>query len=93
MKTKVEYIEMLDLKSKDAGTHIDLLSAKMEKSSGELKLQYVSKLKGLQAIQYEVREKIKEIEEARGKKWRMDLVIATRAWDALSIGKVIRKIE
>jgi hypothetical protein len=47
----------------------------------------------LQAIQYEVREKIKEIEEARGKKWRMDLVIATRAWDALSIGKVIRKIE
>jgi hypothetical protein len=48
---------MLDLKSKDAGTHIDLLTAKMEKSSGELKLQYVSELKGLQAIQYEVRGK------------------------------------
>ncbi len=90
MKTKVEYIEMLDLKSKEAGTHIDLLTAKMEKSSGELKLQYVSELKGLQAIQYQVK---KEIEEASGKKWRMDLVIATRAWDALSIGKVIRKIE
>ena len=89
MKTKIEYIEILELKSKKCGARIDLLTAKMEKSSRELNIQYVSELKGLHTIQYQLKDQIKKIEEASGNKWKMDLVIATRAWDALSIGKVI----
>ena len=89
MKTKIEYIEILESKSKKCVARIDLLTAKMEKSSGELKIQHISELKGLHTIQYQIKEQIKKIEEASGNKWKMNLVIASRVWDALSIGKVI----
>lgn len=86
MKTKDQYIESLASELKDWSAQIDLLSAKMEKSAGMVKLQYIEDVNALHAKQYAASEKIKELEDATAEAWGAAKETADRIWDDLRIG-------
>ncbi|MGR9087890.1 MAG: hypothetical protein ACU841_12560 [Gammaproteobacteria bacterium] len=86
MKTKDEYIESLASELKEWSANIDLLSAKMEKSAGMMKLKYVEDLNALHAIQIAAAEKIKELENSSGDAWETAKDTADKIWDDLRTG-------
>ncbi|MFA5982628.1 MAG: coiled coil domain-containing protein [Methylococcaceae bacterium] len=86
MKTKDEYIENFTSELKAWSTQIDLLSAKMEKSAGMLKLKYIEDVNALHAKQNTATEKLKELEASSAEAWEAAKETAEKIWDDLRIG-------
>ncbi|NOT10386.1 MAG: hypothetical protein HOP23_00875 [Methylococcaceae bacterium] len=86
MKTKNEYIDGLATELKAWSAQIDLLSAKMEKSAGMVKLKYVEDVNALHAKEHAATEKIKELEQASAEAWNSSKETADKIWDDLRIG-------
>lgn len=86
MKTKNEYIESLASELKEWSANIDLLSAKMEKSAGMVKLKYIEDLNALHAKQHAADEKMKELANASGDAWETAKDTADKIWNDLRAG-------
>jgi predicted nucleic acid-binding Zn-ribbon protein len=86
MKTKDEYIESLATELKDWSAQIDVLSAKMEKAAGMVKLKYIEDVNSLHTKQQAASEKIKELEDASAEAWDAAKGTADKIWDELRVG-------
>ena len=86
MKTKDEYIESLASELKEWSAQIDLLSAKMEKSAGMVKLKYIEDVNSLHAKEHAASEKMKELAGASGDAWETAKETADKIWDDLRSG-------
>ena len=86
MKTKDEYIDKLALQLKEWSAQIDLLSAKMDKSAGMVKLKYVEDVNALHAKQHEAGERMKELMEANGDAWESAKETTDKIWEDLRTG-------
>lgn len=86
MKTKVEYIEHLELKLIGYGVQIDRLSV----TKGASKRQYPPELMALKAKCKAVREEIQALAQTGTEACGTDLESAETAWNAMSYGKVIK---
>lgn len=86
MKTKNEYIEKLASELKEWSAQIDVLAAKTEKASADVKLKYVEELNDLRAKQHAATEKMKELKEAGGDSWDAVKETADKVWNDLGAG-------
>ena len=86
MKTRQEYIESLTTELKEWSDDIDILSEKMEKSAGMVKLKYVEEVNALHTKQIEAGEMIKKLENASDEAWETAKVTADKIWEDLRAG-------
>jgi predicted RNase H-like nuclease (RuvC/YqgF family) len=90
MKTKLEYIEHLEMKLNEYGGQIELLSAKLDQLKETSKMQHPPELVALITKYTATREKIQTLEKTSAEEWRADIEVAETAWNAMSYGKVIK---
>jgi hypothetical protein len=86
MKTKDEYIDSLAAELKEWSAQIDLLTAKTEKATADVKLKYLEELEALRVKQHAAAAKMKELEEASGDAWVAVKQTADEVWDDLRAG-------
>lgn len=86
MKTKDEYINSLAAELKEWSAQIDLLTAKAEKATADVKLKYLEELDALRVKQHEAAAKVKELEESSGDAWVAVKQTADKVWDDLRAG-------
>ena len=86
MKSKDEYIQSLTSELKEWSAQIDLLAAKAEAATAEVKLNYADELARLRSKQHAAAEKIKELQESSGDVWETVKDTAHTVWDDLKTG-------
>jgi peptidoglycan hydrolase CwlO-like protein len=86
MKTKDEYIENLANKLKNWSAEMDLLHAKAETASSDVKVKYHAEIDALRAKECIAAEKIKELKEASGEAWDSVKDTADHVWRDLNVG-------
>lgn len=86
MKSKDEYIEILASELKECSAQIDILTAKAERASADMKLRYAEELEALRAKQHAAAEKMQELEEAGSDAWVTIKETADKVWDDLRTG-------
>ena len=86
MKTKDEYIESLASELKEWSAQVDLLAAKTENATADVKLKYAEELDALRAKQHAAAEKMKELQEASGDAWGTVKETAVEVWEDLKTG-------
>jgi chromosome segregation ATPase len=86
MKTKDEYIEKLTSELKEWSAQIDILTARTEIASADLKLKYAEELEELRSKQHAAAEKLKELEDASGDAWKTVKETADKVWNDLRTG-------
>ncbi len=86
MKTKDEYIENLASELKEWSAEIDLLTAKIEHTTADVKIKYVEELDILDAKRHLATAKMKELKEAGEDAWETVKKTADAVWDDLRIG-------
>lgn len=87
MKTKDEYIDSLTAELKEWSAQIDLLTAKAENATADVKLKYYTQdLNVLRTKERIAIEKIKELEQANGDAWETVKETADKVWEDLKTG-------
>jgi hypothetical protein len=86
MKTKDEYIESLASELKEWSAQIDLLNAKAERATAQIKLKYDEEIDALRAKQHAASAKMNELENSSSEAWEAVKDSADKIWDELRLG-------
>ncbi len=86
MKVHDAYKEKMAAQLKEWNAQINLLEAKVENASAEMKLKRAEALRDLRARQGRASEKMKELEKASGEAWDQVKATADTIWDELKTG-------
>ncbi len=86
MKVHDAYKEKMAAQLKEWNAQINLLEAKVENASAEMKLRRAEALRDLRARQGRASEKMKELEKASGEAWDQVKATADTIWDELKTG-------
>jgi aspartyl/asparaginyl-tRNA synthetase len=86
MKTKEEYIDSLATELKKWSAEIDVLQAKTEVASDDVKLKYREEIEVLRAKELVASEKIKELQASSGDAWESIKETADSVWHDLKTG-------
>lgn len=86
MKVHDAYKEKMAAQLKEWNAQINLLEAKVESASADLKLKHAESLRDLRAKQGRASEKMKELEKASGEAWDQVKATADTIWEELKSG-------
>jgi hypothetical protein len=80
------YKQKLAAQLKEWGAQINLLEAKLENASADVKVKRAEVLHGLRAKQRAASEKMQELEKAGGDAWEQTKITADKIWADLKTG-------
>jgi hypothetical protein len=86
MELKDVYKQKRAAQLKEWGAQIDLLEAKLENASADLKVKRAEQLQALRAQHHAASEKMKELGKASGEAWEQVKTTADKIWDDLKSG-------
>ncbi|HQS58440.1 MAG: hypothetical protein B7Y56_12320 [Gallionellales bacterium 35-53-114] len=86
MEVKDAYKKKMEAQLKEWGAQIDLLEAKIENASADMKVKSTSMLHDLRKKQHEASAKLKELEKSSGAAWDEVKKTAENVWDELKKG-------
>lgn len=86
MEIQEAYQEKMAAQLKEWSTQINLLEAKLDNVSADMKIKRAGKLRELRAKHTAASEKITELGNATGEAWEQIKVTADKIWDDLKVG-------
>ncbi|MFM4705060.1 hypothetical protein [Aeromonas bivalvium] len=86
MEMHKAYKEKMDAQLKEWGSQINLLEAKMENVSADIKVRRAKEIQALRARQYAATDKMEELGKVSGESWEQVKATADRMWDDLKSG-------
>lgn len=86
MSKRDEYLEKLKLKLESWNIELDKLENKIKELDIDKKFKYQDRIQDLRKRREEVKQKIKEIQEASGDAWKDFRKGAEKAWQAFREG-------
>lgn len=86
MDSQDAYKQKMAAQLKEWSAQINLLEAKMQNASADMKVQGVDQLRILRAKQAAASEKINELGKASGEAWNHVMKTADKVWDDLKTG-------
>ena len=86
MELKEAYKQKRTAQLKEWGAQIDLMEAKLENASADLKVKRAEQLQALRAQHRAASEKLQDIGKASGEAWEQVKTTADKIWDELKSG-------
>lgn len=80
------YREKMNAQLKEWSAQINLLEAKIDNVTAEMKIMRAEEIQALRAKQHAVAEKMKELGKSTGDVWEQVRVTADKMWDDLKTG-------
>ncbi|MDO8988884.1 MAG: hypothetical protein Q7U91_04555 [Sideroxyarcus sp.] len=80
------YKQKREAQLKEWGAQINLMEAKLESASADMKVKGVEQIQALRAQQHNASEKMKELGKATGEAWEQVKTTADQVWDDLKSG-------
>lgn len=81
-----EYKEKLDAQLKEWSAQVNLLEARIDSFTADMKIMRAEEIQALRAKQHAASEKLKELGKATGDAWEQVKVTADKMWDDLKKG-------
>lgn len=86
MHMQKEYKEKLDAQLKEWSAQVNLLEARIDSFTADMKIMRAEEIQALRAKQHAASEKLKELGKATDDAWEQVRVTADRMWDDLKKG-------
>ena len=86
MEMHQAYRERMSAQLKEWGCQINLLEAKMENISADLKVKRAKEIQALRAKQHAASDKMDELGKASGESWEQVKLTADKMWSDLKSG-------
>jgi len=86
MEKQNAYKQKREAQLKEWGAQINLMEAKLENMSADLKVKRAEQIHALRAQQHSASEKMQELGKASGEAWEQVKVTADKVWDDLKSG-------
>lgn len=86
MELHNQYKEKMGAQLKEWGAQVNLLEAKMDNFTAEMKIMRSEEIQALRAKQHAVNEKMKELGKASGEAWEQVRTTADKMWEDLKTG-------
>jgi hypothetical protein len=86
MEIQEAYKQKKTAQLKEWGAQINLMEAKLENVSADMKVKRAEQIQALRAQQHAASEKMKELGNATGEAWEQLKVTADKVWDDLKTG-------
>ncbi len=86
MELHKQYKEKMGAQLKEWSTQVNLLEARMDNFSAEMKIMRSEDIQALRAKQHAVNEKMKELGKSSGEAWEQVKLTADKMWDDLKTG-------
>lgn len=86
MHMQKEYKEKLDAQLKEWSAQVNLLEARIDSFTADMKIMRAEEIQALRAKQHAASEKLKELGKATGDAWEQVRVTADKMWDDLKKG-------
>jgi hypothetical protein len=86
MELHKEYKEKMSAQLKEWSAQVNLLEAKMDNFTADMKIKRAEEIQALRAKQHAAADKIKEIGKASGEAWDQVRITADKMWDDLKTG-------
>lgn len=83
MELRNAYKQKMEAQLKEWSAQINLLEAKLDKFSAEMRVKRAEELHALRARQHAAAEKIKELEKSTGDAWNQTRATADKMWEDL----------
>jgi outer membrane murein-binding lipoprotein Lpp len=81
-----EYKEKMSAQLKEWSAQVNLLEAKIDSFTADMKIMRAEDIQALRAKQHVASDKMKELGKATGEAWEQVRVTADRMWDDLKSG-------
>lgn len=86
MELHNQYKEKMGAQLKEWGAQVNLLEAKMDNFTAEMKIMRSEEIQALRAKQHAVNEKMMELGKASGEAWEQVRTTADKMWEDLKTG-------
>ncbi|UCV24596.1 sll1863 family stress response protein [Ferribacterium limneticum] len=86
MELHKEYKEKMSAQLKEWSAQVNLLEAKMDNFTADMKIMRAEEIQALRAKQHAVADKMKELSKASGEAWDQVRIAADKMWDDLKTG-------
>jgi len=86
MELHKEYKEKMSAQLKEWSAQVNLLEAKMDSFTADMKIMRAEEIQALRAKQHATTDKMKELGKASGEAWEQVRVTADKMWDDLKAG-------
>ncbi|MGB4062320.1 MAG: hypothetical protein WBK19_00665 [Azonexus sp.] len=86
MELHKEYKEKMSAQLKEWSAQVNLLEAKMDSFTADMKIMRAEEIQALRAKQHAAADKMKELGKASGEAWEQVRVTADKMWDDLKAG-------
>jgi len=86
MEMQNAYKQKREAQLKEWGAQINLMEAKLENMSADLKVKRAEQIQALRTQQHNASEKMQELGKASGEAWEQVKVTADKVWDDLKSG-------
>lgn len=86
MELHTQYKEKMGAQLKEWSAQVNLLEARMENFTADMKLKRAEEIRSLRIKQHAAADKMKELGNATGEAWEDVRMTADRMWDDLKAG-------
>ena len=86
MEMQNAYKQKREAQLKEWGAQINLMEAKLENMTADLKVKRAEQIQALRAQQHNASEKMRALGKASGEAWEQVKVTADKVWDDLKSG-------
>jgi outer membrane murein-binding lipoprotein Lpp len=86
MELHKEYKEKMSAQLNEWSAQVNLLEAKMDSFTADMKIMRAEEIQALRAKQHAASDKMKELGKATGEAWEQVRVTADKMWDDLKAG-------
>lgn len=86
MELHKEYKEKMNAQLKEWSAQVNLLEAKMDNFTADMKIMRAEEIQALRAKQHAVADKMKELGKASGEAWDQVRIASDKMWDDLKTG-------
>lgn len=86
MELHKEYKEKMDAQLKEWSAQINLLEARMDGFTADMKIMRTEEIQALRAKQHAAAEKMKELGKASGEAWEQARATTDKMWNDLKTG-------
>jgi hypothetical protein len=86
MEMQKQYKEKMGAQLREWGAQVNLLEAKMDSFTADMKIMRAEEIQALRVKQHAAADKMKELGKASGDAWEQVRVTADRMWDDLKTG-------
>lgn len=86
MELHKEYKEKMSAQLKEWNAQVNLLEARMDSFTADMKIMRAEEIQALRAKQHATADKMKELGKASGEAWDQVRITADKMWDDLKTG-------